>query len=99
MPARGFKGGENVGKNECVERIEVHENGVANVAFKKIKSKLPIEGSALDEVGDEVVAIGTDWSLGLAGKAIYVALADIPIGSVNRDMANAASVRRGSRVP
>src|SRR4029077_7308899 len=48
-----------------------------------------VERSAIQEMSDQVIAIGGDGGIGLLGKPIDEALADVPVGSVDGDMADA----------
>ncbi len=52
MPSGGFKRTHDFGKHESVQRIEVHQQRVANVAAKNVESQLAIERHAIQEMSD-----------------------------------------------
>src|SRR4029077_9070370 len=89
LPPSGFEGIHDLGKNESVQRVEMHQQSVANVAADDVESELAVERSAIQEVSDQVIAIGGVGGIGLLGKPIDEALADVPVGSVDGDMADA----------
>jgi hypothetical protein len=75
------------------------EECVADVAAEDVQGELAIKRSAIQQVSDEVVAIGLDGGLRFFCKAIGEALVDVPIGRVNGDMADsiAALFQQGAK--
>src|SRR5437879_8573378 len=74
-------------KDEGIQGIEMHQQRVGNVTAENVESELPIESRAIQEMGDQVIAVGSNGSIGLLRKPVNEALADVPIGSVDGDVA------------
>src|SRR5580704_19355339 len=88
LPASGLKGGHYVGEDQGVKGVVVNKERVANVAAENVDGELSVEGCAVEEMRDEVVAIGLDVELGFFDEAVGQALVDVPIGSVDGDVAD-----------
>jgi len=66
----------------------MQQQRVGNVTAENVESELPIESRAIQEMGDQVIAVGSNGSIGLLRKPVNEALADVPIGSVDGDVAD-----------
>src|SRR5271170_4152507 len=62
---------------------------MADVAAQDVNGELAIEGRAVQEMRDQVIAVGLDAGLRLFDEAIGHALVDIPVGGVDGDVADA----------
>src|ERR1700676_2848828 len=89
LPAGGLESGHHVGKDEGVEGVVVDEECMANVAAEDVNGELAVEGSAVEKMRDEVVAIGLDAGLGFLCEPIGHAFVDVPVGGVDGDVAHA----------
>src|SRR5262245_59505902 len=61
------------------------------VEAEDIKSKLAIKSSAIQKMRSKVVAVLTDRRIGILAQAIHVTLADVPVGRIDRDVADAVA--------
>ena len=61
---------------------------MTNIAAKHIQSKLAIKRRAIQQMSDEVIAIGSHCRFRLLAEAIDETLTDVPVGGVNRDVAD-----------
>src|SRR5882672_543959 len=91
LPAGVLQGTHNLRKDKSVQRIEMHQQRVANIAAENIECELTIERSAIEQMSDEVVAIRGDGSVGLLAETIDETLAYVPVRSINGDMADAVA--------
>ena len=89
LPTGGLEGGHHVGKDQGIERVVVNEEGVADVSAEDVNGELAVESGAVEEMRDQVVAIRLDVEFRLLDQAIGHALVDVPVGGVDRDMADA----------
>jgi hypothetical protein len=87
LPAGGLESGHQVGKDKGVERVVVHQEGVADISAEDVDGQLAIKGSAVQKMRDEVIAIGLDAGVGLLCQAIAHAFVDVPVGGVDGDVA------------
>src|SRR4029077_180002 len=86
LPPSAFEGIHDLGKNEGVQRVEMHQQGVAKVAADDVESELAVERSAIQEMSDQVIAIGGDGGMGLLGVLIDGELAGVRVGGVGGGM-------------
>src|SRR5215467_1990560 len=91
LPACCFKCVQNVRKNERIEHVEVNEQSMANITAEHIESELPIERGAIEKMWGQVVAIRPDRHFGILAKSVYVALAHVPVGRINGNVADAVA--------
>src|SRR5262249_37515979 len=89
LPACCLKGIQDIGKDERVERIEVHEQRVADVAAEHIESELAIERGAVERMCYEVIASRRDGRFRILAEPVHVALAYVAVGRIDGDMADA----------
>lgn len=92
LPTGSLEGGHHIRKNEGVEVVVVDEEGMTNVAAEDVNGELAVERGAVEQMRDEVIAIRIDACLGLLREAIDHSLVDIPIRSVDGDVADAVAV-------
>src|SRR5580704_2584757 len=89
LPARRLEGSHDFRKHESVQRVEMDEQSVTNIAAEEVQGKLAVKRGAIQEMRNQVVAIGSDRRPRIFSETIHKPLADIPVRSVNSDVAHA----------
>ena len=91
MPTCFLEGGHDVWENEGIQGVVVKQEGVANIAAKYIDGKLAVESGAVKKMRDEIVTIRLDACVWLLCDSVTHAFVDIPVRSVDGDVADAIS--------
>jgi len=75
LPPAFSQGTQDLREDESVQRVEMHQQRVANIAAENIECELTIERSAIEQMSDEVVAIRGEGALGCLLRTIDETLA------------------------
>src|SRR6267378_4035418 len=91
LPAGLLEGCQYIRQDVGVQRVEMKQDRVSNIASENVQRKLTIERRPIQQMRGEVITIWSHGSVGLLPEAIDEALAYIPVRRINGDMADAVS--------